>query len=220
MEWQVATSNDFFLDFESYAVKHSLRSSEIIMQAINGKLHVAFDWPTYIHSSIKEEDSVNIDFYLDDSLIDPELTGRTPCKPPDTSILINRFAVLSNEDLWELLHSDKVVIKWGMVGDVGVEISPTVRRPNLPLAGFKNLFVIFDVNPETKDKPITSIVENSHLRVMGALLELLEEERTKPYNLDLIKTELEGKYRNEISGFSKSTLDKLFAKAKRALKDK
>jgi len=210
------------MDFESYTEKHNLRSSEIIMQAINGQLHVAFHWPTFINSSSKEGDWLNIDFYLDDSLIEPECSGRTPCKPPDKSILINRFAVLPTEDLWELLHSEKVLIKWGMVGDVDVEISPTVRRPNLPLAGFKNLFVIFDVNPETKDKPITSIVENSHLKVMGALLEMLKKERTPPYSSDLITTKLEDKYSKEldIKGFSKSTLDKLFAKARKALKDK
>jgi hypothetical protein len=72
------------------------------------------------------------------------------------------------------------------------------------------------------NKALTPTVENSHLRVMGGLLELLKGKRTQPYTLELIKTELTQKYSDELGiiGFSKSNLDKIFSSANKALKEK
>jgi hypothetical protein len=72
------------------------------------------------------------------------------------------------------------------------------------------------------DKPLTPTIENNHLRVMGALLELLKNKRLQPYTLELIKSELTETYGENLGiiGFSKSNLDKLFSKANSALKDR
>jgi len=71
-------------------------------------------------------------------------------------------------------------------------------------------------------KPLTPMQEHSHLRVMGALLKTIQERSKPPFTLDALKFELEEKYGNEmdIKGFSKSSLDTLFARANKALKDK
>jgi hypothetical protein len=71
------------------------------------------------------------------------------------------------------------------------------------------------------EKPITPAQENSHLKVMSALIKTIEEKSTAPFTLDVLKFELEEKYGKEmgIKGFSKSSLDTLFAKANKALKD-
>jgi hypothetical protein len=79
-------------------------------------------------------------------------------------------------------------------------------------------------NPHSKKtgRPLTATQENSHLRVMGALLEVIKRKPPKSFNLESLKLELEEIYGKEmdILGFSKSNLDTLFARANKALKDK
>jgi hypothetical protein len=74
----------------------------------------------------------------------------------------------------------------------------------------------------SSEKIITPAQENSHLRVIGALLKTIEERSTKPFTFEVLKYELEEKYKKEmdIKGFSKSSLDDLFAMANKALRDK
>jgi hypothetical protein len=81
----------------------------------------------------------------------------------------------------------------------------------------------FDLETKnTQKKALTNVQVHSHLRVMGALLEIIQRKPPRSFNLESLKFELEEKYGKEmgILAFSKSSLDTLFARANKALKDK
>ena len=81
----------------------------------------------------------------------------------------------------------------------------------------------YDKKSEMKiNTEISRELELSHLKVIGAMIDLLKSNRTRAYTQSLIEDVLESKYSQElgIKSFSKSNLQKIFSKANKALKDK
>ncbi|MDT0596098.1 hypothetical protein [Glaciecola petra] len=60
--------------------------------------------------------------------------------------------------------------------------------------------------------------EETALKVIATLVELIQESSNQKYNQSRIVAELETKYKTSLLGFSNSNLEKLFAKANKALK--
>lgn len=129
-------------------------------------------------------------------------------------------------DTGELLRPVDMMDCNGALKKYSVENSyPTDEKPNLrdlvirkaDLDKFENA-----VDDSSPGKSLSSAAENSYLKIMGALVNLLKTDRTRKYTQEAIQDELEETYgrKLEIKSFSKSNLQKIFSSAKKALENK
>jgi hypothetical protein len=235
----------FDLDgLEKHWSKYELTKQDILHYAEIGKLELCYD---YLHKD-KMGPSSRFEYYPHvKKAVSPLINFE---KRPSQNDYIHLYGVSSVQEsnLWRFAAISEYDVSQLITN--GITVNPTFNVNGFKLIGphpyriklttndlrittrevrlFEKNILGLEINNEIAsktyrpEKPITPAQENSHLRVMGALLRTITETSTAPFTLDVLKFELEEKYGKEkgIKGFSKSSLDTLFAKANKALKDK
>lgn len=124
---------------------------------------------------------------------------------------VNGFELLYKDKMNYMVDSSTVELPQVIINETHLLVtSREVRR-------YENEML----NKDTSNKTNSPLVENSNLKIIGALVNLLRQERKRVYTQDLIQDELEKYYGDEkgIKAFSKSNLQKVFSQANKALKD-